>query len=293
VVAATCFLTLLAAQPAHAVLLSYDGFDAGYTAGIVNGQAYRGTGYNPGGTWNTNSTFEAGGLTHPTLLTTDGFRARRSDSDMVGVLNKAGGGPFDSAGLVGSNGNIGGTDASGTLYFSFLARDDDGLGGGWAGFNLWANGEEEFGLGNPGTPDYYGIYHQSSDGVTNNQEPAIGTPATQINGDTRLFVVRVDYAANARDSYTAWLDPDPALGELLQNPNIMVAGFTNTDDNDDGFGEFHFRGDNVWEFDEVRFGTTWEDVTPTIIPEPSAGFLALIGVGLGALLLRRRRKQNR
>jgi MYXO-CTERM domain-containing protein len=38
--------------------------------------------------------------------------------------------------------------------------------------------------------------------------------------------------------------------------------------------------------DELRIGTTWEDVTPAV-PEPASAILALLSLGLAAMLRRR------
>ena len=56
----------------------------------------------------------------------------------------------------------------------------------------------------------------------------------------------------------------------------------------DGFNQFRMRGSEGWDFDEIRFGMTWDDVTPAV-PEPASGLLALLGIGL-VTHLRRRRK---
>ncbi len=280
-----CFYVTLATTSAFAGVLSYDGF-AGYTVGNAAGQAYQGTGYVAGGTW-TNNAFVDGGLTHPTLVTTPGVRVSRTSGDMIGNVDTSTGGPFGAAGLVGSNGNIGGAAVAGTLYYSFLGREIDANGSGWGGFNLWTGaGDEQFGIGNGGGPNDYVVYHHDAG------EPPIGTPPTPIDGGTHLFVVRADYAANAKDTFTAWLDPDPTLGELAQNPNITVMRRSANEDDNDGFNQIRMRGDDAtgqWEFDELRLGTTWTDVTP--IPEPGTALLAVVGFSaLAFYRLRRRRK---
>lgn len=268
--------------PVSAQLLSYDGFGSGYTVGAATGQAYQGTGYAADGTWNNNE-FVEGGLTWGNLLTTPGVRVNRVADDMQGLMDVTSGGPFGSAGMVGANGNIGGDEVSGTLYYSFLGKDSDGSGTGWAGFNLFSADDEQIGAGNPGTPDDYSIFHVSEG------EPAIGEPATAIDDSVRLFVVKAEYVGGGKDSFTAWLDPDPSLSEAAQSANISVVGTTNDDDDNDGFNMIRMRGDNAWEFDEIRIGTTWESVTP-VVPEPSSCLLVLVGVGFAALRMRRRQK---
>jgi hypothetical protein len=277
------------AAPVYAQLLSYDGFGSGYTAGPAIGQPYQGTGYAAGGAWNNNA-FADGGLSHPKLLTTPGVHVVRTTDDMEGVLDRSPGGPFAQAGLVGTNGNIGGAGVSGTLYYSFLGREIDGNGSGWAGFNLWQTtpDREQFGIGNPGGPDYYGIYHNDSGG-----EPAITDPAVVIDGETHFFVGRVDYTADGHDMHTAWLDPDPALSEAAQPANIKHSAGTRPGQENDGFDVYRMRGDNAtghWEFDEVRFGTTWESVTP--IPEPTSCALATFALAATTLALVRRRRHG-
>jgi MYXO-CTERM domain-containing protein len=284
-------MCLLAAVSAHAQLLSYDGFGSGYTAGNATGQAYQGTGYAAGGVWNNNS-FADGGLTHSTLVTTPGVKVVRGAGDMIGDLNRTVGGPFQTAGLIGSNGNIGGAGVTGTVYYSFLGREIDGNGNGWAGFNLWQTtpDREQFGIGNPGGPDYYGIYHNDSGG-----EPAITNPAVTIDGATHFFVGKVEYNAAGQDFHTAWLDPDPSLAEAAQPANIKNSAGSRPgppSQHDDGFDVYRMRGDDAqgdWEFDEVRFGTTWESVTP-VVPEPTLGFFGALGLTAFALLRRRPRR---
>jgi MYXO-CTERM domain-containing protein len=278
---------MLAAVPVRAQLLLYEGFGDGYTAGSAVGQAYLGTGFAAGGVWNNNN-FADGGLTHPTLVTTPGVRAVRTTDDMEGVVDRSAGGPFDLAGLIGTNGNVGGAGVSGTLYYSFLGREIDGNGDGWAGFNLWQTSpdREQFGIGNPGGPDYYGIYHNDSGG-----EPAITDPATTIDGETHFFVGRVEYTADGQDIHTAWLDPDPTLSEAAQLSTIKNSAGSRPEQHGDGFDVFRMRGDNAtghWEFDEIRFGTTWESVTP--VPEPALGLLAAMGLAALTLLRRRGRR---
>ena len=285
--ALACTLCLALPTAGYSQVLLYDGFSGtDYTAGSAAGVPYGGigVGYATGGAWNNND-FADGGLAHPTLVTTPGVRVVRTDGDMEANLDVSAGGTFDSAGLVG-NEAIGGEGVSGTLYYSYLGREMDGNGDGWGGFNLWNNaggGDEHLGVGNGGTPNDYVAFH-----IDGNTEPPITTPPTPIDGDVHFFVIRGDYVGDGQDTYTVWQDPDPLLAELDQAAGTSIMVNTRPEDGN-GFNQFRFRGDNStgqWEFDEVRFGTTWGDVTPTV-PEPASGLLALFGIGLISHLRRR------
>ena len=281
----TVLLALSLVAPASAELLLYDGFSGDdYTVGPAIAQPFAGTGFQSGGIWNNND-FAEGGLEFPNLVTTAGVKAVRTGPDMEGTPDLSAEGPF--AAMIGSNGNIGGAEISGTIYYSFLAREIDGNGDGWAGFNLWDTGEgrEQFGIGNPGGPDDYSIYHNDTGG-----DPAITDPPTPIDDQVRFFVGKIDFVGDGHDTHTAWLDPNPLLSEAMQPANIMASGGTRDGQENDGFDAFRVRGDGgtgAWEFDEVRFGTTWESVTPAV-PEPATGLMSLLALG-GISLLRRRR----
>ncbi|CAN5394256.1 hypothetical protein BH23VER1_BH23VER1_13200 [soil metagenome] len=264
---------LAVAQEAKAVLLSYDGFAAGdYTAGNLDGQAYAGTGYAAGGAWNTTSQFVVGGLSYPNLMTTEGFHVLRNNGDATGNLDLSAGGPFDSAGLV-TNGAVGGTGNTGTIYYSFLARQETS--GSFAGFNIYNGGTENLGIGKESSRTTFSHFQPNGD---------IGSPATPLDNETHLFVVRIDYGmAGSDDVATIWLDPDTTLSEAMQDPTISST--TGTDDQ--AFNQFRLRGNHNWSFDEVRFGTTFDSVTP--IPEPSSAVLGLLAtVAFGACMRRRR-----
>lgn len=268
----------LGGSPAFATLLFYEGFAAGdYTEGDLNGQPTVGAGYAAGGTWNTASQFISGGLTAPGLATTDGFRLSRSDGEVIGNFDTSAGGTFGTAGLIGSNGLIGGTGVTASIYFSILGNRTDTQAASFAGFNIYNGGDEGVGVGEVAGSDYSWLQGGGNG--------AIGSPGTPLApGETHLFVIRLDYDAANPLSATVWLDPDTSLAEGAQAAGIStdIAAAKPVD----GFDSFRLRGSRVWEFDEIRIGTTWADVTP--VPEPSGPLLALVGVA-GLLLHRRRR----
>jgi hypothetical protein len=92
------------------------------------------------------------------------------------------------------------------------------------------------------------------------------TAFTARNGETVLT------QALGPTSVTTWT----AVGDI-DHFTMMARGQNNTGN---GAGVF---------FDEMRFGTTLADVTIRAVPEPSR--VLLTGLGLGALLLRRRRSR--
>lgn len=272
----------LSAPSSQATLLFYDGFAAGdYSEGELSGQPYApGAGYAAGGAWTTASDFISGGLTVPGLATTPGYHVTRDDGSASGFFDLSPGGPFGSAGLVGSNGLIGGDGVTDSLYFSVLARKEAGDAS-FSGIQIWdsTGGGEGFGVGEVGDGGYKWLQGGSND--------FIGDPPTPIVlGETHLFVFRLDYDAANPTMATVWLDPDTSLPEGAQPAGIssMIANAGPAD----GFDSFQMRGARVWSFDEVRVGTTWEDVTP--VPEPGA--TALVVLGLSGLAFSRNRRRR-
>lgn len=251
-------MMLVVAGTSQAVVLSYDGFsDADYTVGDVNGQTYAGTGY-AAGAWTSNSDFAAGGLTYTNLQTTDGVRVVRNSGEVVGNL------AFSRD-----------NNSTDTVYYSFLAQSDSTAG--FNGLNIYNGGTENLGVGKNSGSGNFSAFQPNGD---------IGAPATTLDSDVHLFVVKVEYNAGANnDVSTVWLDPDVTLDEASQ----AAGSFSVLAAADQNFNQFRLRGNATWNFDEIRFGTTFEDVTPQIpVPEPAtASLLALCGMGLAA---RRRRR---
>jgi len=239
---------------AQATLLFYEGFSSeDYTEGLIDGQPLVGDGYVAEGIWNTSSTFEAGGLSFPDLLTTDGFRLSRSAGEVTANFDLTEDGPFGTAGVIGTNGLIAGTNFTGPIYFSVLANRADTQDASFAGFNIYNGGTEGMGIGEVSGSDFSWLQGGSNG--------PIGTPPTPLSPNTtHFYVFKLDYDPATPLAAKIWLDPDPLLSEDDQNVDISTEVATAKPV--DGFDSFRLRGTRIWEFDEIRIGTTWEDVTP-------------------------------
>lgn len=252
-------LTAAAFAPnSHATLLFYEGFSADdYTEGSVNGQPYVGSGYVADGTWQSTSEFRLEGLEHPVLETTPGFHFARIAGENPTLFDLTEEGPFAAADLIGTNGKIGGTGVTAPLYFSVLARKDDpGTQDGFAGFQVYDDSQgaagEGLGAGEVGQPNYKWLQ-----GGSNND---IGTGTILASDETVLFVVKLDYDEVEPLEGTVWIDPDITLAEEEQDPGSFT--IVPNPKPAEGFDSFRLRGNRAWSFDEIRFGTTWESVTP-------------------------------
>ena len=261
------------ASPSHADLLLYEGFQTGangYTAdAALYGQTYRGFG-EASGTWGAASGYEnaaivrATGLKH--VVASSGGRANFTAQTGGGVIlspDRSAQGTFATAGLYDSaSGTIGGGSVEGTMYVSFLVRaNETPVAYNWFAFQTYRGGAELQALG--GMPSLatacYGIFGKSGAQQLKNNG---GTGAT-ITGDTatRLFVAKITFHANAADDLTVWMDPDPAKGV---NQDASVYMYSRTALENLSFDEFRLRGGSskTWEYDEIRVGTAWADITP-------------------------------
>ncbi len=296
IILASAVAVLLTALQSGAAVLLYESF-SGYANGDLPGQSYRGAGFQAGGSWSGDSADEstvmsADGLWYSELLVSGGKMRTSGDggTGTAAVPDMSVGGPFDTAGLVYSPGTpssrIGGGTIAGTLYYSFLARKvypenaDE-----FAGFHLYRGNSEGCLAGNTWSHWAYSVMMNGDYDLRDDY--GLGD-FMMGNTTTRFFVVKVIYSSSADDTVAVWMDPDLTETEVNQGSNVYVLPDL-TIEADASFDNFRLRSGNTattnqWEFDEIRFGQTWDDVTP--IPEPAALTLAAL-CGFAALLRRK------
>lgn len=262
---------LLMPHVSKGALIASDAFD--YAAGALATQN-GGTGFSGGWGNQVAATVNATGLNYSGLATSG--RSANLSGDGVSIfrgLTTAGGG-------------------SGTnVWMSFLIESA----GGNAGISYFDGGNEQTfagrvggnGINGFGTLFYKGAGRPIVDAAAGN----LGAPFTPASSDTNshMFVLQIDQTG-ATPVYRGWLDPDAAD---LGTGAAPTSGSTFTVNTDTQFfnytqlrmGLFSGVGASV-NFDELRLGDTWADVSPAGVPEPSS--LLLLSVGALGLLRRRR-----
>ncbi len=159
-----------------------------------------------------------------------------------------------------------------TEYLSFLIRPEGTVGAGPLGgfFGLYLNastigpavGQDLF-LGKPGTSDRYAIENR---GGANQHVSAV----TATSGTTNLLVLRMDFTAGI-DRFTLYVNPspgalEPSSGVVKQDSDVgIVRALT-------------LYSTGAHSLDEIRIGTTYEDVVPVAVPEPASLISGLIGL---------------
>jgi|GEM_PF-2327125 len=148
-------------------------------------------------------------------------------------------------------------EAGNTYWISFLIQLTEFTNNGWAGLGLWNDTTECVLLGHEwGNPNWsLGQYTEESRAeISWDEGPQWLVIKMIMSGDT-----------TSEQSYL-WCSPDPAGGEpdtAMADASIGVGALN------DGFNRlvFHFGGEGVgmqMMVDEIRLGTTWEDVSSEI-----------------------------
>jgi len=275
-------VALLTCASANAQLVSYESF-AGYTVGLpvpgtspsptVAGYTGDWTAVDWGGQW---PTVIAGPLTYT------GTGYANGSGNYISVPNAA----FDYADsgrmyrLLDSSLLVN-SSTSGTLYLSWLFQSG----------NQGATTYQMLDLYNTDTADANRTF---TAGITQNGgnsgtqydfsvNEAYTSTGVSVDTAVHLFVARFNLSATAgADSVTVWLDPtlgagDPSGGITTGGQNIAFDRLAISD-----------YDENLANWGEIRWGTTFDSVTITPVPEPST--FALIGLGGLAVLLRRKNR---
>jgi len=235
--------------------------------------------------------------------TTGGIWSRTGSGDSIQIVTSTLSYPDYSDGSGnqvqwGGDGKITRTDfaavSSGSIYASFLYRMDTlgsltTAGGAVAGMVNAGN------TANPNSRVY--LRKDASDGTKFNfgvleKNSAVSWSTSQMTvGVTYLIVFSLDFLPGATDDTARlWINPSVASFGAGSPPaaDITASGGS------DATTVNRFRlvqnpaggSPDLQTFDELRIGTSWADVLPAVIPEPSSALLALLSAGL---LLRRRR----
>jgi hypothetical protein len=124
--------------------------------------------------------------------------------------------------------------------------------------------------------------------------PAVFDANTYSDGQTLFFAGRYDFNSSTTSDDTVWLwiNPDPSSFGGSE-PATLLTTSTGTDAAS-GIDRFNFRQNGTtdapagMQWDELRVGDTWADVTP--VPEPSTAVLA--GLCILALVLKYRSRSK-
>lgn len=288
---------------ASASLLFYDSFN--YNTGSL------GTVGSP--TWVKSGTSpdpavqNVGGLTYPGLQVSNDTNSLQYDGSGV---NGGSGAPAATDGTTLSSTGI----TTGSLYYSVLIKvtavQTTGGNGFATGVNL-TQGSFMAGLqtlANNGTPaqgstasplliltgdgtQFASTYRlgTSKTATAADRQFAAQTFTTGANAETVFAVLKYTFDSVNGDSAKLFLNPTPGAPE----PAASLTVTTGTALATGGIKSFFVRNNSVEPdtllIDELRIGDTWEDVTPAIVPEPTAAALALIGLCLSLLARRRAR----
>ena len=127
---------------------------------------------------------------------------------------------------------------------------------------------------------------------TQSQAVAGGGLTLPVLAGVHLAVLRFDFSPFAPDQVRLYLDPTDSIeANYAPVASLAVANSDLFITHHGAITSFTFSGGGhiPGSFDEVRWGDTFEDVTPFLTPVPEPGLLGLLIVGSGVVTYRRRR----
>lgn len=279
----------------HAALPAYDGFD--YTAGVTILNTPAGSG-NGGTGWTTNWT-GSGLATVQGSSTAITYSADGNTYGGGNTVSVSGGGTQNAAARSFSSSTL--TTGS-DVYFSFLVN----VTGGTTGTAISSGSFISVSLLDTAfstSSDNGIILNGSSLGarVANATQSATST----LNyGTTYLVVGRFSGWDNTTNTYqqtSVWLNPTNSdFVNTTFGTNVATTSYasssvaSSTTLGSDGLRGVTLRtnalGSNVYLFDDLRIGTTWNDVVLASVPEPSATTAVLAMAAFAAAMATRRRR---
>lgn len=255
----------LIVQNANATLLFSEAFN--YSPGVLGGNV------NPGNSiaWsagNANLTVVSGNLTYAGLADQGGNELQIANGVSAGTIY-----------------NTYANQTSGQIYYSFLFQS--------AAADTANN---YFTALNPGTTtpggtaDAIDAYYYIDGHIRVRAAPGTGTAAASAGtgpvltlGQTYLIVEELDLTAKTA---SLWVDPSSStFGGTAPTATASLSGLTATAIDNVGFKAQSTAG-GPYLVDNLLIGTTWADVTPGSVPEPTT--CALAGLGMLGLVLARR-----
>jgi hypothetical protein len=270
---------------------------AGYSDGFINGQDTDSTtGFAGTETWSGTSSLSSrgfnaastGGLSYPLLPNSGGkavaYRTSTFNDTNTNTVTLTSVTPVS---------NITNTE----LFFSFLINADDYTlrAGDTAGHGVTVSfkhgttgGAPNIGVFFGGTTGELGINYRDT---TSN---SIQMTGLSLQSGTNLVVLGINaHSANPNATYSMWLNPDISTVASIGSGdyNFDTSFGVVTEHNSFGFYGWalqqRFNGIQTVDIDELRVGTSFEDVAP--VPEPATYAIMLGLVGLGLAIYRRRR----
>ncbi|MBK1855036.1 hypothetical protein JO972_08705 [Verrucomicrobiaceae bacterium 5K15] len=269
---------LMCSSPLYGSLVIYEPFDD-----LDDPLTGNSTGLGLDGTWATNdNAFEvAGGLTYGSLVVSGGSAKRTADA-------RAGASASISSSALSGTGLL---DDGATLWFSVLVGADPSLGSNdrWV-MSLGTGTIHSGNVGMSGSGSGIGFVINGSNGGALSATTWSGGDETLEDsttnmltaGETSLIVGKITWGIGGSDDTIDLF----VVGTDLTLPALADSSGSAALDQST-FDTLAFAGKDQTQFDEIRFGTSYDEVVVTAIPEPSSStFVGLTGF---ALLLRRRR----